>query len=216
MLSRSQGLNSAIEFAKHFQPAVIFAEDIDRASENREEDESVNDLVNTLDGIMTKGCEIMVVLTTNFIERIDQSLLRPGRFDAVIKLELPNQETVQKIIHLYGGELIPTGTKLDRISVLLDKQPPALIREVVDRSKIFMLMEDRKTISSDDLIASTMGMKAHMDLLRPKSETKSEEEILGSTLVSLMKKSIGEVKFQGEGTDSNGEETTIVELRRKA
>src|SRR5690606_35602369 len=78
MLNRAQGLRAAIEFARTYQPCVIFAEDIDRVADR--EDENVNDLVNMLDGVVTKDMEMMICLTTNFIEKIDQALLRPGRF----------------------------------------------------------------------------------------------------------------------------------------
>lgn len=184
MLARSQGLKSAIEFAKNYQPCVIFSEDIDRAADR--EDEDVNSLVNLLDGVLTKNMEMMVVLTTNFIDKIDKALLRPGRFDAIISILPPDAETALKLVHQYGRDLIgasdeemmaPTefgdGKSLGQ---LLDGQIPATIREVVERSKLSMLMEGRNKLSVADLSVAAVSMNRHLALLADKPVDDSPEK----------------------------------------
>ena len=84
LLDKVQGLRAALEFANRYAPAVVFAEDIDRIMEER--DENANDLINTIDGVISKNSEIMTILTTNHVEKIQPVILRPGRLDAVISL----------------------------------------------------------------------------------------------------------------------------------
>lgn len=174
VLDRSQGLKAAIEFARTYQPCVIFAEDIDRAGDRDEE--SVNDLVNTLDGVISKDMEIMVVLTTNYVEKIDRALLRPGRFDAVISIQAPDAPTAEKLIRAYARDLLPVDADLSPVGAIVAGQTPATIREVVERAKLAMLMEDRTTISVDNLATSALGMKHHMALLNPPEDEQTPAE----------------------------------------
>lgn len=168
MLNRAQGLKSAIELAKRYQPAVIFAEDIDRHADRDEE--TVNDLVNTMDGILSKDNEIMVVLTTNFIDDIDPSILRPGRFDAIISLADPDAETAVRLVKKYAGNLLSEDVNLPEVGEVLIGQTPATIREVVERAKLSMLVHDRRELNTNDLKVSALGMRRHLELLNPKED----------------------------------------------
>jgi hypothetical protein len=184
MLDKAQGLRSAINFAKEYQPAVIFAEDIDRAADRSDED--VNSLINEMDGLISKDMEIMTVLTTNFIEQIDQAMLRPGRFDAVISIQTPDQEAAIRLIRLYARDLLDNDADLSRAGVLLEHQMPAVIREVVERAKLAMLSEDRQQISQEDLEVTAVGMKRHMELLAPKKADESAAVRFSQALLELL------------------------------
>lgn len=174
MLNRSQGLASAIEFARTYQPCLIFAEDIDRAADR--DDEEVNDLVNLMDGLNTKNMEVMIVVTTNFVGNIDSALLRPGRFDAVIRLLPPDPETANRLIRAYARELLADDVDLSEVGVELDGQIPASIREVVERAKLSMLMDERNHLTQSDLLACAVGMKHHLELLNAEVDEETVEE----------------------------------------
>lgn len=184
MLNRSQGLKAAIEFARTYQPCVIFAEDIDRAADR--DDEDVNDLVNLLDGLISKEMEMMVVLTTNHIEKIDRALLRPGRFDAVISIDAPDAETAERIIRAYAGTLLDASADLTAVGEATAGMIPASIREVVERAKLSMLTEGRKSLTSEDLHISAIGMKRHVALLEPKKDEKSHADMFTEGLIGLL------------------------------
>lgn len=184
MLNRCQGLKAAIEFAREYQPCVIFAEDIDRAADR--EDEDVNDLVNLLDGMISKTMEMMVVLTTNHIENIDLALLRPGRFDAVISIDAPDSETAERIVRSYARGLLDSNTDLTDVGAATAGMIPASIREVVERAKLSMLIEGRTSLSSEDLRISAIGMKRHVALLEPKDNDPTAAELLAEGLKAVL------------------------------
>jgi hypothetical protein len=200
VLDRAQGLGAAIEFAQAYQPCVIFAEDIDRAADR--DDESVNDLVNLIDGVIRKDMEIMVVLTTNFIDKIDKALLRPGRFDAVIQIQSPDPATAERLIRAYARDLLDDNADLATVGTLLDGQIPATIREVVERAKLGMLTEDRDHLSVGDLYASAVGMKRHMELLDPKVETKTKAELFYGAFKDMITEA-GNLDLEGIATDDD-------------
>ena len=192
MLDRSQGLKAAIEFARSYQPCVIFAEDIERAADRSEE--GVNDLVNLVDGMVSKTMEMMIVLTTNFIDKIDKALLRPGRFDAVLSIAPPDSETVGRLIRSYARELLDESVDLSQVGDLLSGRTPADIREVVERSKLAMLSEDRQVLTHDDLYTTALGMQRHLDLLKPAVAVETNKDKFVNGLVGLL----AEISVSGE------------------
>lgn len=180
-LHKTSDLAAAIEFAKAYQPAMIFAEDVDSLTQEKENrrdnrDEQVNELLNTIDGIGTKGTEIIVVLTTNYVEEISQGLLRPGRLDAVLSIAEPDPGAVNRLIRQYAGNLLDDAAPLPKVSERLQGQIPASIRGVVERAKLMAIASGRDDghfkLTDDDLDLAAVSMLNHLELLRPKPEDK--------------------------------------------
>lgn len=185
MLDRCQGLRQAIEFAKRYQPAVIFAEDIDRAVEDR--NERTNDLANIIDGLLSKDAQVMVVLTTNHVEKINPVMMRPGRLDAVISVTPPDADAVEQLVRLYARGLLPKSEKLTKLGKQLAGNIPAMIREVVERSKMAMISRGGDHLTEDDLMVSAIGMQTHMRLLEePKKENDDPRYKLGDAMAKVV------------------------------
>lgn len=180
LLNKVQGLRSALEFANRFAPAVVFAEDIDRIAEDR--DDAANDLVNTIDGVISKRSEIMTILTTNFAEKLNPVILRPGRLDAVISLKAPDAETVKKLILHYAGKLLPAKADLSASAKELEGQIPASIRECVERAKLGMVGRGDDKLSDHDILIAAQTMKNHLALLNKDKVSKTNAEVLADSL----------------------------------
>lgn len=131
--------SQAIQFVQQYPPGIVFCEDIDRLASAAERNEALQTVLNTIDGIEAKGTEVMVVLTTNNAEAIHQSLIRPGRLDAVIEIERPDQSAVQGLVRLYAAGMLDPAEDLTAVGNLLQGQIPAVVREVVERSKLAAL-----------------------------------------------------------------------------
>lgn len=187
-LDRVSGLDSAIEFAKRYEPAVIFAEDIDRTMSG-ERDVEVDDILNTIDGIGSKNRDIMVVLTTNDVNSIEKAMLRPGRLDAVISFSPPDAKAAEKLIRLYARGLLAENEDLSEAGKELAGQIPAVIREVVERSKLYAIShagEGALTLTGKDIATSARGMKRHLELLENKAEEPTLEHQLGEKFKIMM------------------------------
>lgn len=184
-LDDAKGLKAALEFAKRYQPAVVFAEDIDRVSETR--NDAANDLLNMIDGILTKDSKVICVLTTNHVEKINQAMLRPGRLDAVITVTPPDADAVQKLVRMYARGLIAVNEPLNRIGEFIAGQIPATIREVVERSKLSMVSKGRHQVIEEDLMVAAKGMMAHLELLdRPAAAPLTPQARLGEALSEIV------------------------------
>jgi transitional endoplasmic reticulum ATPase len=191
-IDKVQGLKNALEFANLYSPAVVFAEDIDRITETR--DENANDLLNTIDGVVQKGSSVITVLTTNHIDKINLAMLRPGRLDAIINVKTPDDEAVERLLRLYGRGLISGNAKLNEISKKLAdlEMIPASIREVVERSKSAMILRESATINVDDMLAVYDMMAYHIELMKgPTTKVPSKQEALGIAVENLFKGDMG-------------------------
>jgi transitional endoplasmic reticulum ATPase len=207
-LEDTEDLAQAIRFAKMYQPAMIFAEDIDRVMEDqnkRSREDKVQTILNTIDGVDTKNTEIVVVLTTNFIDRITQAMLRPGRLDAVLSVKPPDAKAVQRLIKLFGRELIDEKVELPNVGAQLQGQIPAVIREVVERAKLDALAQDGNctTLSDDHLTVTAKGMLNHLELLKGKPDDRrsdiekaADTVVVGMTNIAKMQHGNGHNKDQ--------------------
>lgn len=155
----------AIRFAQRYAPAVVFAEDVDRTTDG-ERDVALDDVLNTIDGVDTKGADVMVVFTTNHAEKINPAMRRPGRLDAVLAIEPPDAAAAEVLLRRYGRGLIAEQVDLGGVAAQLAGKIPAVIREVVERSKLEML---RRT-------AGTGGPILAVDLTEAAEEVRLQQD----------------------------------------
>ncbi len=227
-ITRVSGLSDALNFARKFQPCVIFAEDVDRVIEGSERTQEIDDILNTIDGIESKGTEIMVVLTTNHVERINRAMLRPGRLDAIITITPPDAQAVKKLIRLYGRTTIDSNDELIKASESLAGQIPATIRECTERAKLYAIWRTKGSmknllITDEDVYHAAIGMKPHMDLLEEKVTEKTNSFSLHDLIKVAVTDSIYDLsaavaKISGNVTTINGTtaktQAEVVELSR--
>lgn len=189
-------LATAIQFARMYSPAVIFAEDLDNAIGTSRRDDDVNEILNTIDGVDSKDSEIVVCLTTNHVDRINRAMLRPGRLDATIKVTAPDANAAIRLVKQYARGRLAEGEDLTEVGELLDGMIPAVIRETVERAKLSAIagMEedaDEKdlVIRADDLVVAAATMHDQLELLEPqepdmRSDIEKAADGLGDKLVT--------------------------------
>jgi transitional endoplasmic reticulum ATPase len=124
-----------VRLARDYQPCVVTTEDLDQVTSGERTIE-LDDILNTIDGIESKGTEIMIVVTTNHVDKINKSVLRPGRLDAMIHVAPPDAEAAIRMLRQYGGKRIDPALDLTDLGVLLAGNKAATIREVAERSKV--------------------------------------------------------------------------------
>src|SRR5882724_1353283 len=205
LLDRVQGLNTALQFANRYAPAIVFAEDIDRIASER--DDATYDLINSNDGVISKRTEIMVILTSNHADRLNPVILRPGRLDAVISLRAPDAETVTKLIRFYAGKLISANIDLSSSSKELEGQIPASIRECVERAKLGMIGRGDNKLSDSDILISGQTMKNHLALLNKDDNKKTDADKLAESLRNVVRngsdKTLEKIQEQVDDIHSN-------------
>lgn len=154
----------ALELARQYQPAVVFAEDIDTAANSR--DEEANELLNELSGIGNPP-DVIAVFTTNFPERIDEAFLRPGRMDVVLTLTPPDAEASVRIARAYAGEFMDAQMDYSEAGESMAGEIPASIQEIVRRAKVRARVGGYNILLPAHLIAASQSMKREREVLKP-------------------------------------------------
>lgn len=92
-----ENLRNLIQQARFFQPSIVLLNEVDVLASDRSESQQSykRDLVGTfLDEIEDlTGEDVVVIGTTNYINRIDSAFIQPGRFSTSIWVGLPEKET---------------------------------------------------------------------------------------------------------------------------
>ena len=108
------------ENAKKEAPAVIFIDEIDSVGRSRgtglgggndEREQTLNQILSEMDGF-APGQAVIVLAATNRPDVLDPALMRPGRFDRKITMELPRKDARRKILDVHSRH-IPLADDVD-------------------------------------------------------------------------------------------------------
>lgn len=150
--------------SKNYSKSLLFLEDIDEVSSGEDRDHAINELLNTLDGVQTKGKDIKVLFTTNHHGRINPALRRPGRLDLIARFENPTEDTRAKIYEVY---LKDTENLEEMDYESLSKATPdcsgAFIAEICKRA--IRLAQLNGGITNDIVVAAINSIRDHLDLM---------------------------------------------------
>ena len=113
------------EQGKKNAPCIIFIDEIDAVGRSRftgiggghdEREQTLNALLVEMDGFETSE-GVIIVAATNRPDVLDPALLRPGRFDRQIVIDLPTMQGREKILGIHAGKLkLAPGVQLSRIA----------------------------------------------------------------------------------------------------
>ena len=183
LCARAEEFHQAVEFAAQYAPAVVFCEDIDRVTSG-DRSVAMDDILNTIDGIESKKRDIMVVLTTNEVEKIHRAMLRPGRLDSVIEILPPDAEAVGRLIKVYAKGDLDANADLTEVGEVLAGQVPAVIQECVHRAKLYAISLTPDgvpvVVTPEALLGAAEGMAMQLDLLNGKQKAEVHPEVMAA------------------------------------
>ncbi|RXK04645.1 cell division protein FtsH [Halarcobacter ebronensis] len=141
--------------AKQSAPAIVFIDEIDAIGKKRggktndERESTLNELLTQMDGFEGDS-GVIVIAATNKIEVLDEALLRAGRFDRRVFLNLPNIEDRKKILELYlKGKHFEFD--LDKLASLTSGFSSAALATLVNEALLNMIKRDAKVLNQSDI-----------------------------------------------------------------
>jgi len=167
---KTSEFEKALRVARNYQNPVsgLIVEDIDiELSVGRSD--ALNQIINPLDGIDTKGDNIITLMTTNNLESLEPAAIRQGRVSAKIQFRNPDASAVQKLVKVNCGDLLSDDIDLSEVGETLDGMNPAEIEETCTVAKLAHLSATGKMpveLSSDDLLEASKYMVSQADIQR--------------------------------------------------
>jgi proteasome regulatory subunit len=148
------------ELAKNKSPAIIFIDELDAigarrmdgaTSGDREVQRTLMQLLAEMDGFDARG-EVKLIAATNRLDMLDPALLRPGRFDRVIEIPLPNGEARESILKIHtSGMNLDEDVNLKHIADLAEGSSGAELKALSTEAGMFAIREERTTVYQSDL-----------------------------------------------------------------
>lgn len=136
--------------------AIIFIDEIDvlggkrgSNSSHMEYDQTLNQLLVELDGISVDDqVNVLVVGATNRIDILDEALLRPGRFDRIVKVDLPDREGREHILKIHThNKPLADDVDLEQLAKETFRFSGAQLESLTNEAAIMAMREDAETIN---------------------------------------------------------------------
>ena len=149
--------------AKKQAPAIVFIDEIDAVGRvrgtgmgggNDEREQTLNQILVELDGFEPSE-KVIVMAATNRPDVLDPALLRPGRFDRRVMIDLPDRGDREEILKIHARKK-PLHSDVN-LAVIAERTPGfsgADLANVMNEGAILAAREDRTEITQYDLIRS--------------------------------------------------------------
>ncbi|MGI6127054.1 MAG: AAA family ATPase [Planifilum sp.] len=142
---------------------VVFIDEIDAiggrregGTQHREYDQTLNQLLTEMDGITSdQDVRILVIAATNRKELLDSALLRPGRFDRHIEVDLPDKRARKQILQLHTrNKPLDDRVDLEKIASETFGFSGAQLESLTNEAAIYALRDGEKTIGPQHFSAA--------------------------------------------------------------
>jgi transitional endoplasmic reticulum ATPase len=203
-------LQQTLQTARMYQPSVVFFEDVDTVG-NAEVmgDDAVTRILDTFDGLQTKGLKMLLVLTTNHVDRIHKGMIRPGRLDAIIHVGAMDRPGVERLVRRTVGANLADEIDFDAVFEAYDGFMPAFVKEAIDRTVRYSVARNDGLlgmVDTSDLVLAAQGLRRQLDLMNNASDARHTPTIDG-TIKGLVQSTLqGSGIFRGDSSPDNGDE----------
>jgi len=169
--------------------AIVFIDEIDAigairdGGQQREYDQTLNQLLTEMDGIRAdEEPLVLVIAATNRPEMLDPALLRPGRFDRLIRVPLPDKAGREHILRLHArNKPLADDVSLSRVADETFGFSGAQLESVMNESAIYALREGKEKIEQRHLALAIdkvmMGEKTDRKATREERERVAVHEL---------------------------------------
>lgn len=144
--------------AKKFAPTVIFIDELDAVGRQRgtglggshdEREQTLNQILVEMDGFDT-DTNVIILAATNRPDVLDPALLRPGRFDRKVILDLPDREERKQILEIHAKTRPLGQVNLDEVAKATPGLSGAELRNMMNEAAILAARENRKKVEQKD------------------------------------------------------------------
>jgi cell division protease FtsH len=149
--------------AKKNAPCIIFIDEIDAVGRKRgsgmggghdEREQTLNQILVEMDGF-EQGQNVIVLAATNRADVLDPALLRPGRFDRRVNIDLPDRKDRERILRVhFSDKPVSKDVDLDSLAAKSAGSSGADLANIANEAAIIAARHNRKIIENDDVVSA--------------------------------------------------------------
>ncbi len=165
--------------AKKAQPAIIFIDEIDAIGRQRgvglmgghdEREQTLNQILVEMDGFAPTE-QLVVMAATNRPDVLDPALIRPGRFDRRVMLDMPDREGRKAILAIHAkGKPFEANVNWEKVAKRTVGFSGADLENMLNEAAILAARLDKKAIDMEDLEEAATKVKLGPEKKRLQSD----------------------------------------------
>ena len=190
-------VRDAFSIAKKNAPSILFVDEIDAIGRERgaglggghdEREQTLNQILVEMDGF-EKHDKVVVIAATNRPDILDPALLRPGRFDRRVVLDLPDLKGREEILKIHTRKMpLANDVNLKRVAERTPGLSGADLENLVNEAAILAARKNKKVVSQQEFLDSIekviLGPERKSYLLIPEEKKIAAYHEAGHALVS--------------------------------
>jgi len=190
-------VRDAFSIAKKNAPSILFIDEIDAIGRERgaglggghdEREQTLNQILVEMDGF-EKHDKVVVIAATNRPDILDPALLRPGRFDRRVILDLPDLRGREEILKIHTRKMpLANDVNLKRVAERTPGLSGADLENLVNEAAILAARKNKKVVSQQEFLDSIekviLGPERKSYLLIPEEKKIAAYHEAGHALVS--------------------------------
>jgi len=154
--------------ARERAPAIVFIDEIDAVGSMRTNDgtsgsaevqRTLMQLLAEMDGFDNRG-DIRIMAATNRLDMLDPALLRPGRFDRLIKIPLPDLVSRLEILKIHSQKMHLSNVSLETIAALTENSTGAELQAICREAGMMAVRREATAVGMIDLVNAVHKVKA--------------------------------------------------------
>jgi proteasome regulatory subunit len=155
----AQLVRDLFQMARDKAPSIIFIDELDAVGGRRTHDgttgsaevnRTMMQLLSEMDGFSERG-NVRIMAATNRIDMLDPAILRPGRFDRIIEIPLPDEKGREAIFKIHTRKMtMDPDVDVSRVLKEVDGTSGADIKSIVTEAGMFAIRRRSKSVSMED------------------------------------------------------------------
>ena len=185
--------------ARDNKPCILFIDEIDAVGRQRgaginmandEREQTLNQLLAEMDGFADNE-GILIIAATNRKDVLDAALLRPGRFDRIITVALPDRESRKEIFKVHSkNKFLSPSINFELVSELTNGFSGAQIKNLLNEAAIFASRRGETVIQEFDLLNAVdklvVGLSKKIDNRSEESKRRVAIHEIGHAILVAM------------------------------
>lgn len=156
----AQLVRELFEFAREHAPAIVFIDEIDAIASQRTNDgtsgsaevqRTLMQLLAEMDGFNNRG-NIRIMAATNRVDMLDPAILRPGRFDRIIEVPVPDADSRREIFKIHTRKMSLHDVDLEALVPLTEGMTGAEIQAVCREAGMRAVRRSAVTVEHGDFL----------------------------------------------------------------
>lgn len=155
----SEHIKLALDICAKYQPAVFAFEDIDNEQRKNDTD-SFRQIMNMIDGVLSKNQKILILMTTNHLDKLTAEIQRPGRIDRIINFKALSASKIQALVkNTIPPNKLSSAINWSRIATLCENFTPAFAHEAANGAMLEMLALNKEQVTEEMIANSAIDLK---------------------------------------------------------